>query len=113
MATILIVEDSEHCALLLKEYALKYAHTPILASDGLQGLQLWNNNPTDLIITDIDMPKMNGLEFLKEVNGKARVIVITGNKDQHFDEAMSLGALEVLQKPIRFTQFKELMDRYT
>lgn len=113
MASILIVDDSKYVTLLLKEFALKFGHTPILASDGQEGLRVWNNNTIDLVITDVEMPKMTGLEFLKEINGKTKVIVITGDKEQHCDEAMSLGALEVLEKPIRLSQFKELMDRYT
>ncbi len=112
MATILIIEDNKDCALVFKKFAIASAHIPILASNGHEGLQIWNNNTIDLIITDIDMPKMTGLEFLKEIDGKAKVIVFTGYKEKHCDEVKRLGALQVIEKPVSLTQFKDLVDRY-
>ncbi len=113
MATILIVEDNKDCALVFKRFAIASSHIPILARNGHEGIQEWNNNTIDLVVTDIDMPKMTGLELLKELDGKAKVVVITGDKERHYDEAKSLSALEVIEKPISLIRFKELVDRYT
>ena len=41
------------------------------------------SDDTDLIITDINMPKMDGLEFIKELNGKFDVVIMTGNANRH------------------------------
>lgn len=113
MATILIIEDNQSCATLFKNFALYDAHRPILAANGHDGLAQWSNNAIDLVITDIDMPIMSGLDFLREINGKAKVVVITANKEKYATEAKSLGALEVLEKPLRYAQFKALIARHT
>lgn len=78
------------------------------AKDALKKL----DDSFDLVITDLTMPMMDGLEFLKELNGKYEAIVITGNATLNKAiEAMRLGAKDFLQKPFEFETLLEAINR--
>ena len=69
----------------------------------------------DLIITDIQMPKMNGLDFIKEIKSKGNntpVIVITAfNTDEHIQACNDLGVEEIIVKPVNLIDLFEKMER--
>ncbi len=77
------------------------------AGNGLEGLEEVKNNWVDLILSDINMPEMNGLEFIKalkedEVMKSIPVIVIsTEGRDAIVQEALSLGAVDYVTKPFQ------------
>ena len=81
MATILIIDDEEIIRVLLR-FALEAAGYEVTeAANGRQGLELYRNRPADLIITDIVMPEMNGLDMVLELTREflhAKVIAISG-----------------------------------
>ncbi|MBL4638756.1 MAG: response regulator [Proteobacteria bacterium] len=72
MANILIVDDSNSMRQMVS-FTLKQAggHTLTESGDGQQGLQAVSRQQFDLIITDMNMPIMNGMEFAKEVRARA------------------------------------------
>jgi two-component system chemotaxis response regulator CheY len=65
--TVLIVEDSSSTRGLAKFAIKKAGYTPLEAEDGVQGLEQLKNNQVDLIITDLNMPNMDGLELVRQV----------------------------------------------
>lgn len=73
--------------------------------DGLKGLKIINENKYDLIFSDIEMPNMNGLEFLKRVKSMEShknipiVILSSVNKQDVIDKALHLGAVSYINKP--------------
>ena len=74
------------------------------AANGRQGLNLYRQRPTDLVITDIVMPEMNGLDMLLELTREflhAKVIAISGARREKnvLDVAKLLGARQTFQKP--------------
>ena len=70
------------------------------------------NDDTDLIITDINMPKMDGLEFIKELNGKFDVIIMTGNATLNKAiESVRLGVKDFLTKPFDVSTLYEAIKR--
>ncbi len=103
-ATILVVDDNTDCAetvgmfLELKGYAFR------TANNGLEGLEAYKAGGIDLVVSDMHMPQMNGLEMLiaiKRLEASAKVIVCSGGADE--DEKaglMQAGALAVLKKPV-------------
>jgi two-component system, response regulator, stage 0 sporulation protein F len=104
MPTILIIDDEETIRDLLRSAleAARYAVTE--AANGRQGLDLYRHRPADLVITDILMPEMNGLDMLLELTREflhAKVIAISGagGKDHVLDVAKLLGARQTFQKP--------------
>jgi YesN/AraC family two-component response regulator len=77
---ILVVDDEEHTRLGYGEI-LKLADYEVdLAEDGTEGIELFKKNEYDLVISDLRMPKMGGIEFIKSLKNydpDAKVIVIT------------------------------------
>ena len=110
MATILIIDDEETIRVFLRS-ALEVAGYEVMeAVNGRQGLALYRHRPTDLVITDIVMPEMNGLDMLLELTREflhAKVIAISGAGEEKnvLDVAKLLGARQTFQKPFNISQF--------
>ena len=109
MAAILIIDDEESVRALLC-FALESAGYKITeAANGRQGLEQYRHRPTDLIITDIAMPELNGLDMLLELTREflhAKVIAISGAGEEKnvLDVAKLLGARQTFQKPFSLPQ---------
>jgi two-component system response regulator (stage 0 sporulation protein F) len=109
MASILIIDDEEPVRVLLR-FALEAAGYEVTeAANGRQGLELYRQRPTDLVITDILMPVMNGLDILLELTREflhAKVIAISGARGEQnvLDVAKLLGARQTFQKPFSMPQ---------
>lgn len=102
---ILIVDDSRTVRQLLKLVLMKSLPCQITeAEDGQIAVGFLQSGPYDLVITDINMPNMNGLSLVKKIRGeldlKVPVIIITTmGKEADRDEGLSLGANSYLTKP--------------
>lgn len=106
MARILIIDDEPEVLRVLKRILEKEGHSVAEAPDGEAALQQFEGHPADLVITDIFMPGMDGIEFLMHVRTafpQARVVAMSGGgilpRDQILGDATHLGAHVVLQKP--------------
>jgi two-component system response regulator (stage 0 sporulation protein F) len=104
MATILIIDDEEGIRALLRTMLELAGYEVIEAANGRQGLELYRLRPTDLIITDILMPELNGLDMILELTRQflhAKVIAISGEggEDNVLDVAKLLGARRTFHKP--------------
>ena len=104
MATILIIDDEELVRVLLRSALEAAGYEVTEAVNGRQGLELYRRNPMDLVITDIVMPELNGLDMLLELTKEflhAKVIAISGaGGDRNvLDVAKLLGARQTFQKP--------------
>ena len=106
MNPILIVDDDPQMRAALKEAILKLGYEAICAEDGRDGLAKLVQSPVAMVITDMKMPRMDGLTFLKEARQKAGnvpFLVITGfGTVENAVEAMKEGATEYLMKPFSF-----------
>jgi two-component system chemotaxis response regulator CheY len=110
MATIkaLIVEDSPTMRQLLV-YALKRIQgiQATEAGDGVEGLQKCDEDVPDIILTDINMPVMDGLKFIEQVRGRENlasvpiVVITTEGGDEDRERALGLGANAFVTKPIQ------------
>ncbi len=79
---VLVVDDELGIRTLLFEVLSRRGFQVSLASDGMESLERMENEPFDLVVTDINMPKLDGvgmLKTMKEKGRKEKVIVITGN----------------------------------
>lgn len=85
------------------------------AANGIQGLRLAEEYQPHIIITDIKMPKMDGIEFTREVKKvlpDCRIIIITGYDDfDYAKEAIQLGVYEYLLKPIQKCQLLDVLSK--
>jgi CheY-like chemotaxis protein len=108
-ATILIIDDAEPVRALLR-FALEAAGYEVTeAANGRQGLERYRQRPTDLVITDIAMPELNGLDLILELTREflqAKVIAISGagGEQNVLDVAKLLGARQTFQKPFSVPQ---------
>jgi DNA-binding NtrC family response regulator len=104
MATILIIDDEEIIRVLLRSALEAAGHEVVEAANGREGLELYRRRPADLVITDIIMPGLNGLDMLLELTREflhAKVIAISGagGEKDVLDVAKLLGARQTFQKP--------------
>jgi len=108
-ATILIIEDEEPTRVLLRTVLEAAGHEVREASNGRIGLALYRDRPPDLVITDIRMPEMSGLDMILELTREflnAKVIAISGEQgEEHvLGVAKLLGARQTLHKPFSMEQ---------
>ena len=103
--TILVVDDEEHTRLGYTEILKMGGYDVDMACDGFEGLIMAENKKYDLIITDLRMPRLNGLEFINKLNEKgndAKKIVITAfGSYKSFKDTAEQGACVYLNKPVR------------
>src|SRR5713101_8107640 len=109
MASILIIDDEEGIRALLRTILVAAGHEVTEAANGCQGLELYLHRPTDLIITDIAMPELNGLDMILELTRQfldAKVIAISGVGEETnvLDVAKLLGARRTFRKPFSMPQ---------
>jgi DNA-binding response OmpR family regulator len=114
---ILIAEDEKEIAGGIKSLLSKNGHEVVLAQDGIQAFEYLNTNTVDLIITDIIMPEMDGVELILKIrkkHPKIRIIAISGggriSADEHLESAFLLGAEKVLKKPFGLHELLNAID---
>lgn len=112
--SLLFVEDNETIRFLYNRLLSKRVKIFYIAEDGKQGLELYQKHKPDLIITDISMPIMDGLEMIKlikEIDTEIKVIVMSAYSiKEYFLEAINLGVNGYLIKPVEAKKLYQLID---
>lgn len=110
---ILYVEDDDIARENGVEYLENYFENIYEASDALTALKLYEKHQPDIIITDIQMPKLNGLEFVQRIrktDSKTQVIVISAFSDKDYLlKAIELQLVKYLIKPIKENELKQAL----
>jgi DNA-binding response OmpR family regulator len=102
--TILVVDDEERLTSLLRAYLEQEGFQVQTAANGLQALEIVRRDPPDLIVLDIMMPEMDGMEFLRVLRAQhaTPVILLTARVgDEDKIVGLELGADDYLTKPFR------------
>jgi CheY-like chemotaxis protein len=109
--SVLIVDDDESVSRFIKDLLTPIGYALRFAATGKQALVLIDNQPPDVIVLDLSMPSMDGVEVLRHLQAQYQqplpfgVIILTGSaEEQIFDDAMSLGILDILLKPVQPVQ---------
>jgi two-component system, chemotaxis family, chemotaxis protein CheY len=113
---ILIVDDSSVMRRIV-ERSLRQAGLELSAvheaGSGTEGLELLKSKQVDLILSDINMPAMDGLEFLRQIRaqnlapGVPVVMITTESSEEHVKQAIQCGARGYIRKPFTADQVKE------
>jgi DNA-binding LytR/AlgR family response regulator len=108
-----IVVDDEPLALEVLDGYLKSTddmYSVSLFSNATDALQHLENNRADILLLDIEMPEMTGIEFLKQLSDPPLTIFTTAYRNYAF-EGFELGVIDFLLKPISFPRFSAAMDK--
>src|SRR5208283_2849199 len=104
MATILVIDDERSIRNTLKEVLEYENHKVDLAVDGMEALDMFSKIKYDILLCDIKMPKMDGIEVLEKVHemaSDATVIMISGHGNiDTAVEAIKKGAFDFIEKPL-------------
>ncbi|MGE5851046.1 MAG: response regulator [Candidatus Methylomirabilota bacterium] len=104
MPRILVVDDEPDARELLQAFLMTKGYEVLTASDGEQALQKVKEERPHLILLDVRMPKMNGLEVLKrvrEIDREVGVIMVTAvNEEETGRHALQMGAFDYITKPL-------------
>lgn len=116
MADILVIDDEPEICDFLEMALTANHHTVVIANDGLQGMRFYRNRKFDLIITDIIMPKQDGIDviFDLELTDKTiPIIIIHGGSFGHFDllTIEDLNVKAILKKPFDEIQLCQAVDK--
>jgi two-component system, OmpR family, response regulator VanR len=110
---VLYVEDDDVARENGIEYLENYFDHIHAASDAFEGLKLYREVHPEIIITDIQMPKLSGLEFVKQIrkeNKETQIIIITAYSDTtYLLQAIELQLVKYLIKPVQESAFKEAL----
>jgi len=112
---ILVVDDEENARVSLAKILTREGYEVASAGNGYEALNYLRNREVDLIITDINMPEMNGISFLRELNHShpsSNVIMITAHGEvETYIEALNLGAFEYINKPLKVEELKKIIAK--
>ena len=107
MQTILVVDDEADICKSLQERLMGEGYKVLTASDGRKGLRAYNDHLVDLVITDVLMPELDGLEVvrtLRRIGTAVPIIAMSGGSNRDLDflvEAAEFGATRTISKPFR------------
>jgi two-component system, chemotaxis family, chemotaxis protein CheY len=113
VARILVVDDDQAIRLLLRAMLERRGHAVVEAKNGDEGLQYYRAAPTDLVVTDIQMPVMDGLQMMKELRDDfptAKIIAISAEKGQL--AAAQTCSQCTFEKPLYMEEFLDAVQKF-
>lgn len=115
--TVLYVEDDKSIQNVMTQYLEKFFSTVVSASDGVEGLDAYANAYFDVVITDLSMPRMGGLEMLKKIKAmtedQAILITTAHNEPEYMMGAIKSGVDGYIMKPFDFMQLNQELYKLT
>ncbi|MBS1952711.1 MAG: response regulator [Cyanobacteria bacterium SZAS-4] len=115
---ILVVDDHSEIRFLLQAQLKKLGHTCDEAEDGMDAFERYQNHPYSLVLMDLAMPRLNGLEATKmirdyeQTNDKERSVIIAVTGQGERSECLSAGMDDFTEKPILMDKLKVLLERW-
>ncbi len=114
--SVLFVDDNESIRKLYQRLLEKHVNHFYIARNGHHGLELYQQHKPDLVITDINMPVMDGLEMVREIKNldpNAKIVVMSAyNVKENFIESINLGVDGYLMKPVEAKKLLSLIDEF-
>lgn len=115
--TVLLVEDTDDTRDFMKFLLEMNGVTVIEATNGLEAVQAAQAEDFDLVLMDIAMPVMNGIDATKAIKklenaASVPIIAVTAFRDKYYEEALDAGVAEIVPKPVDFEDLKPILSRY-
>ena len=109
----LIVDDNEIARVTMKQLASRVKDITLVGecADAMEAYNLLKERSVDLILLDIEMPGMTGLELIKNLGNKRPVIIFTTSKKEYAAEAFELNVVDYIVKPVTPARFIQAIDR--
>lgn len=106
MINCIIVDDEQHAIDILVHYVKQTPHLNLVArfTNPIEALQLMGEQKIELVFLDIQMPELSGIDFIKTIHGKSKVILTTAYSEFAL-EGYDLYVVDYLMKPIRLPRF--------
>lgn len=117
MASILVLDDSASMRQMIKTALMDKGHVIVGAANGVQGLKFVKSTPFDLVITDLNMPEMDGLTFIRELRkspdhrGMPVLFVSTESNEAFKQQAKAAGATGWVTKPFSSDQLCRVVEK--
>jgi two-component system, NtrC family, response regulator AtoC len=115
MAKVLVIDDEANVRMVTDLLLTRMGHQVLLADNGQLGLQLFRQELPDVIVLDVKMPEMDGIEVLKQIRRvdlKQPVIVLTGDNSPETErEVRALGVSEFIVKGSSLASLGETLKR--
>jgi two-component system chemotaxis response regulator CheY len=117
---VLVVDDSKAMRAVIKK-TLKAAGFPVQTcyegADGLEALEILRNNEVDVVLSDLHMPNMNGLELLSALQAEGLtprcfILVTTEGRKERLREALALGARGYVVKPFQPEGLRKILSLF-
>jgi DNA-binding response OmpR family regulator len=109
MPKVLVIDDDEMVLALAQSILREEGYQTLTTADGPQGITIYKEQRPDLVLLDLALPSMNGLEVLRRIRSfddKARVIVFTGlGSEESAEVALRYGAWDFVRKPVTYAEF--------
>ncbi|WP_082886477.1 LytR/AlgR family response regulator transcription factor [Flavisolibacter tropicus] len=112
MISCIIVDDEQHAIDILVHYVNQTPYLQLVGTttNPMEALQLVNTQKVDLVFLDIQMPELSGMDFIKAIQGKAKVVLTTAYSEFAL-ESYELDVVDYLLKPIRFPRFLQASQK--
>ena len=110
--TCIVLEDEEPARMLMRHYLNKIEDVELTESfdNAVEASDFLERNTVDLIFTDIDMPRLTGLDFIRMLSPRPQVIIITAYPNRA-NEAYDLDVVDYIVKPVSFERLTKAIDK--
>ncbi|MEY4504422.1 MAG: hypothetical protein RL154_716 [Pseudomonadota bacterium] len=113
--TVLVAEDDPTANLLAVTFLQKFYSRVDSAENGQIALEMYKKDSYDIVVTDINMPKMSGLELgrnIRAINSEQKIVIMTAHNDTSFmQDAIRIGVNEYMFKPMDYADFLVVLYR--
>ena len=109
----IIVDDKKMARMALKQLVSQLSNVDLVAecNDAVEALDILNSSQVDLLLLDIEMPGMTGLDLIKKLGNTKPLIIFTTAKKDYAVEAFELNVIDYLIKPIALPRLKQAIDK--